>query len=127
MILFSSIMLGTTLTIDASQQHNIIIHTIQTFGQLAKYTSAMYSELTVEEKEAWLQRAEADKSRYLYELSLYVPPAGYDMKGELIDYEEEQAIKPIRMVGGKSRDPNAPKRSEWIGYYGLENMQHKQT
>ena len=40
-----------------------------TFGQLAKYTSAMYSELTPSEKEAWVARAEADKARYLHELS----------------------------------------------------------
>ena len=39
------------------------------FGQLAKYTSAMYSELSPEEKEAWAARAEADKSRYLVEAS----------------------------------------------------------
>ena len=31
------------------------------FGQLAKYTSAMYAELSPEEKEAWVARAEADK------------------------------------------------------------------
>ena len=75
----------------------------------------MYSELPDKEKQAWAQRAEADKSRYLYELSQYVPPAGYDMKGDLIDYDEEPVIRPIKMVGGKSRDPNAPKRSEWFG------------
>ena len=34
-----------------------------TFGQLAKYTSAMYAELSPEEKEAWVARAEADKAR----------------------------------------------------------------
>lgn len=55
-----------------------------TFGQLAKYTSAMYSELPPQEKEAWIARAEADKARYLHELASYVPPAGYDAKGDAI-------------------------------------------
>ena len=47
-----------------------------TFGQLAKYTSAMYSELPPTEKDAWVARAEADKARYLHELASYVPPPG---------------------------------------------------
>jgi hypothetical protein len=47
-----------------------------TFGQLAKYTSAMYAEMPPEEKHQWVQRAEADKTRYLHELSSYVPPPG---------------------------------------------------
>lgn len=55
-----------------------------TFGQLAKYTSAMYSELPPQEKEAWIARAEADKARYLHELASYVPPPGYDAKGDAI-------------------------------------------
>jgi structure-specific recognition protein 1 len=32
-----------------------------TFGQLAKYTSAMYSELPQTEKESWVARAESDR------------------------------------------------------------------
>ncbi|VEU40144.1 unnamed protein product [Pseudo-nitzschia multistriata] len=55
-----------------------------TFGQLAKYTSAMYSELPPAEKETWVQRAEADKARYLHELANYVAPPGYDPKGDAI-------------------------------------------
>ena len=51
-----------------------------TFGQLAKYTSAMYSEMPPAEKEAWSARAEADKARYLHELASYIPPPGYDAK-----------------------------------------------
>eukprot|EP00957_Ditylum_brightwellii_P004061 308543-Ditylum_brightwellii.AAC.1 len=33
-----------------------------TFGQLAKYTSAMYAEMAQNEKDAWHARAEADKA-----------------------------------------------------------------
>mmetsp|Transcript_26301 Transcript_26301/g.37692 ORF Transcript_26301/g.37692 Transcript_26301/m.37692 type:complete len:373 (+) Transcript_26301:320-1438(+) len=55
-----------------------------TFGQLSKYTSAMYAELTVAEKESWQARAEADKARYLRELAGYQPPPGYDSKGDAI-------------------------------------------
>lgn len=80
-----------------------------TFGQLAKYTSAMYAELTVDEKQAWVGRAEADKARYLQALANYVPPPGYDAKGDAV----------MTFAGGSSggrggkvqRDPNAPKRN----------------
>jgi len=77
-----------------------------TFGQLAKYTSAMYAEMTPEEKEEWNQRAEADKNRFLLEMSSYVPAPGFDSQGDAI-------IAPLR--GGyrsrTSRDSNAPKRN----------------
>lgn len=80
----------------------------QTFGQLAKYTSAMYAEMPPQEKEAWNQRAEQDKSRYLHELSQYVPPPGYDVKGDAI----AGASHTMRgMKAGKTRDPNAPKKN----------------
>eukprot|EP00591_Stephanopyxis_turris_P011246 CAMPEP_0195526644 /NCGR_PEP_ID=MMETSP0794_2-20130614/27825_1 /TAXON_ID=515487 /ORGANISM="Stephanopyxis turris, Strain CCMP 815" /LENGTH=68 /DNA_ID=CAMNT_0040657381 /DNA_START=71 /DNA_END=274 /DNA_ORIENTATION=- len=36
-------------------------HPSMTFGQLAKYTSAMYSQLTAPEKEVWIARSDADK------------------------------------------------------------------
>ena len=83
---------------------------MKTFGQLAKYTSAMYAEMPLQEKEAWNQRAEADKARYLHELSQYVPPPGYDVKGDAI-----AGATPIRTVksGKGTRDPNAPKKSKF--------------
>lgn len=79
-----------------------------TFGQLAKYTSAMYSELPPQEKESWIARAEADKARYLHELASYTPPQGYDAKGDAI-------VPPAHHKGGRrgkpERDVNAPKRN----------------
>ena len=79
-----------------------------TFGQLAKYTSAMYSELPPSEKEAWLGRAEADKARYLHELASYVPPPGYDAKGDTL-------ISTVTAKTGRrgkpEKDINAPKRN----------------
>ena len=79
-----------------------------TFGQLAKYTSAMYSELPPQEKETWVARAEADKARYLHELASYVPPTGYDAKGDAV-------ITPVNIKGGRrgkpEKDANAPKRN----------------
>ena len=79
-----------------------------TFGQLAKYTSAMYSELPQTEKEAWVSRAEADKARYINELNMYVPPPGYDSKGDAV-------VSPVVTKGGKKgkpeKDANAPKRN----------------
>jgi len=81
-----------------------------TFGQLSKYTSAMYSELTPSEKDAWQQRAEQDKARYLHELSLYVPPPGYDARGDPIINQMAISI-PVSGKKVKCRDPNAPKRN----------------
>ena len=87
-----------------------------TFGQLSKYTSAMYAEMPPAEKEAWNQRAEADKARYLHELANYVPPPGYDVKGDAIATHATHTVPKRRGGGGNtnktSRDPNAPKRSE---------------
>jgi len=85
-----------------------------TFGQLAKYTSAMYSELTAAEKEAWVCRAEADKQRYLHELSTYVPPPGFDTKGDAIMTNPPQAaIRGVKRSSSSkvTKDVNAPKRN----------------
>lgn len=80
-----------------------------TFGQLAKYTSAMYAEMPPAEKEAWVARAEADKERYLHQLASYVPPPGYDAKGDAI-MATQLALTSKKRGKGK-RDPNAPKRN----------------
>lgn len=78
-----------------------------TFGQLAKYTSAMYAAMEPGEKEVWNKRAEADKVRYLSELSIYVPPPGFDAKGDGV-----MAVIPGRKKNGKQeRDARAPKRN----------------
>lgn len=91
------------------------------FGQLAKYTSAMYAEMPPADKEGWQVRAAADKERYLNELSLYVPPPGYDARGD--------AIVPVRRGGGKrnNRDQNAPKRnmSAYLLYQNAMREQFK--
>eukprot|EP00548_Thalassiothrix_antarctica_P006830 CAMPEP_0194140100 /NCGR_PEP_ID=MMETSP0152-20130528/9698_1 /TAXON_ID=1049557 /ORGANISM="Thalassiothrix antarctica, Strain L6-D1" /LENGTH=338 /DNA_ID=CAMNT_0038838219 /DNA_START=5 /DNA_END=1021 /DNA_ORIENTATION=+ len=79
-----------------------------TFGQLAKYTSAMYAELGPEEKEAWVARAEADKARYLQQLASYVPPPGFDAKGDAV---LTFAGKTTGRRGKPERDSNAPKRN----------------
>jgi len=80
-----------------------------TFGQLAKYTSAMYAEMPLTEKEAWAARAEQDKARYLRELEGYVPPPGYDIKGDMI--AGTRAVLRASKGGKHSRDPNAPKKN----------------
>jgi hypothetical protein len=78
------------------------------FGQLSKYTSAMYAELTPEEKEHWISQAEQDKSRYLHELANYVPPPGFDAKGDAVmTYPKGGGRR-----GKKERDPLAPKRNQ---------------
>ena len=69
----------------------------------------MYAEMPPDEKEAWNQRAEADKARYLHQLSQYVPPPGYDVKGDGIA-GHHVPMKPMK--GGKgTKDPNAPKKN----------------
>jgi high mobility group protein B2 len=95
-----------------------------TFGQLAKYTSAMYSELPPSEKDAWVARAESDKARYLHELASYVPPPGYDPKGDAI-------VAPVSTRGGRKgkpeKDINAPKRnmSAYLLYQNAMREQFK--
>jgi len=66
------------------------------FGQLSKYTSAMYAQLSPDEKAMWQARAEADKARYKHELANYNPPPGYDRQenpgmsfGELSKYTSQ--------------------------------------
>merc|ERR1719469_1270957 len=72
----------------------------------------MYAEMPPAEKESWAARAEADKERYLHELSSYVPPPGYDAKGDSIITDTEYgAAKPTKRYGKVERDPNAPKRN----------------
>lgn len=64
------------------------------------------------EKEAWIARAEADKERYLQELSTYTPPPGYDEKGDTIVSSTAEASAPRTSKSGKAeRDINAPKRN----------------
>jgi len=83
-----------------------------TFGQLAKYTSAMYAEMPPAEKEGWVARAEQDKARYLMELSTYVPPPGFDGKGDaIISATSTVGVKTSRRSGKAERDVNAPKRN----------------
>lgn len=95
-----------------------------TFGQLAKYTSAMYSELSPPDKDAWVARAEADKARYLHELASYAPPQGYDPKGDAI-------VSPVTTKGGRKgkpeKDINAPKRnmSAYLLYQNAMREQFK--
>mmetsp|Transcript_1993 Transcript_1993/g.2678 ORF Transcript_1993/g.2678 Transcript_1993/m.2678 type:complete len:451 (-) Transcript_1993:1012-2364(-) len=54
----------------------------KTFGEVCKYTSSMYAKLTEQEKEHWTRKAQEDKSRYIVELATYIPPDGYDSRGD---------------------------------------------
>ena len=82
----------------------------QDFGKLAKYTSVKYAEMDEVERDDWNQREEADKARYLHELSEYIPPPGFDKNGDSI--KPVKPPKPKKTKGGKIRDPNAPKKSK---------------
>ena len=61
-----------------------------TAGQLSKYASSMYKELSPEEKYSWHVKAEADKERYANEMAQYNPPEGYYANGVKINEEEFQ-------------------------------------
>mmetsp|Transcript_40220 Transcript_40220/g.78617 ORF Transcript_40220/g.78617 Transcript_40220/m.78617 type:complete len:352 (-) Transcript_40220:71-1126(-) len=97
-----------------------------TFGQLAKYTSAMYAEMQPEEKQAWSARAVADKERYLHELSTYVPPFGFCAKGDVIMTQPSEAFKKGKR-SKSDRDSNAPKRSvpAYLLYQNANRAQFK--
>ena len=75
------------------------------FGQLSKYTSAMYSQLTPDEKAAWQARADSDKARYEHELANYSPPPGYDPRGDQI------SMVPKPKKGKTNKDSSAPKKN----------------
>ena len=91
------------------------------FGELSKHTSSMYAQLTAEDKHSWQARAEADKARYLNELSNYTPPPGYDASGTFILRTQFNQSKK------KERDPNAPKRnlSAYLLYQNAMREQFK--
>jgi hypothetical protein len=95
-----------------------------TFGQLSKYTSAMYAEMPPHEKEQWQARAEADKGRYLMQMASYVPTPGFDSRGEAV---LTPTTKRAIYKGKGSRDPNAPKRnlSAYLLYQNAMRNQFK--
>ena len=86
----------------------------------------MYSAMTPEVKAEWQDKAEKDKTRYLSQISKYVPPPGYDARGDAVlpppppqfhmpavmmghAFEGPYHLKPAKKV--KCRDPHAPKRN----------------
>ena len=89
------------------------------FGELSKHTASKYAALTPEEKDVWLQKAAADKARFIHELKNYQAPAGYDEKGDAIPNHPRHAPpttptrgrKPGKRKAPVPRDPNAPKRN----------------
>jgi hypothetical protein len=77
-----------------------------TFGQLSKYTSHMYKNLTTDEKGTWDAKAAHDKVRFDVEIASYVPPPGHDARGVMIeDY------RPRKRSKRGPKDPAAPKRA----------------
>eukprot|EP00980_Cylindrotheca_fusiformis_P022844 scaffold9841_cov102-Cylindrotheca_fusiformis.AAC.1 len=91
-----------------------------TFGQLAKYTSHMYKNLTPEEKATWVARSEQDKARYDAELASYVPPPGHDARGVLIEDH-----RPRRKNKRGPKDPAAPKRPSGAYVFFTNDMRPK--
>lgn len=92
----------------------------QTFGQLAKYTSHMYKNLTAEEKATWEARAQQDKVRYDAEIAAYVPPPGHDARGVLIEDN-----RPRKRNKRGPKDPAAPKRASGAYVFFTNEMRPK--
>lgn len=91
-----------------------------TFGQLAKYTSHMYKNLTPEEKATWEARAQQDKARYDAEIAAYVPPPGHDSRGVLIE-----DTRPRKKSKRGPKDPAAPKRASGAYVFFTNEMRPK--
>ena len=91
-----------------------------TFGQLAKYTSHMYKNLTPEEKATWEARAAQDKARYDAEIAAYQPPPGHDARGVLIEEH-----RPRKRSKRGPRDPLAPKRASGAYVFFTNYMRPK--
>ena len=104
-IVFGAVLM---IVIIFSSSHSFLFLFIITSIKLSKFTSAMYAEMAPAEKEQWNANAEADRVRYLAELAEYVPPPGYDAKGDAIEYAQVLQAK----KGSAARDVNAPKKSE---------------
>ena len=98
----------------------------------------MFKALSPDERATWVQKAVADKARYEAEVANYVPPPGFDARGNaiippappaysgLIDFEHAHpnlSTKPIKKV--KCRDPHAPKRnlSAYLLYHNAMRCQ----
>jgi structure-specific recognition protein 1 len=93
-----------------------------TFGQLSKYTSHMYKNLSKRERTAWDQRSAEDKARYNAELANYQAPPGHDARGfrtvseqPRLHYQMPVAVAAAPGAKRRSkkvpRDPNMPKRA----------------
>ena len=91
-----------------------------TFGQLAKYTSHMYKNLTPQEKSNWDTRAAQDKARYETEIAAYIPPPGHDARGILIDDH-----RPRKRNKRGPKDPAAPKRASGAYVFFTNEMRPK--
>ena len=70
-----------------------------------------------------MARAEADKVRYLHELSNYAPHPGYDVKGDMIAPASVPGA--TGRTGKTARDPNAPKRN-MSAYLMFQNCMREQ-
>jgi len=91
-----------------------------TFGQLAKFTSHMYKNMTPEEKATWEARASQDKARYNAEIAAYQPPPGHDARGVLIEEN-----RPRKRNKRGPRDPAAPKRASGAYVFFTNYMRPK--
>lgn len=115
---------GTSIASDKFSLRHLVFSSdflfFQTFGQLAKYTSHMYKNLTPDEKETWENRAQQDKVRYDAEIANYVPPPGHDSRGVLIEDN-----RPRKRSKRGPKDPAAPKRASGAYVFFTNEMRPK--
>jgi len=74
-------------------------------GELAKTTSKMYADLSIEDKAVWDEAASQEEARYEQAMKEYEPPIGYDEKGYLLE-----SYRYLLKKKKKSKDPSFPKR-----------------
>ena len=75
------------------------------FGEIATKISAMWKEISDEDKAPYEEKAAADKARYLKEMETYVPP-------EPTSDDDEPAAKKSPKKKAPKKDPNAPKKGK---------------
>jgi len=76
-------------------------------GEIAKHASAEYSKLPADQKDAWDRRADADRQRYADEMKTYIPPPGYDSRGNSMAGSFSNRARRSKA----DRDPRAPRKN----------------
>ena len=105
------------------------------FGELSKLIAKAYGELSNDQKQIWICKAEEARAIYNQKMKTYKPPPGYSSKGALCDSDAlpETLVAPKCKGKGRKngkdvpRDINAPTRplSPYLHYQNYYREQFK--